>query len=60
MQMMLMTAILAAFEISLSGIPESVGVLAFGIGLVFCAVMLRRALRRSDTVRTEKEVTKEA
>lgn len=60
MQILILTVLLAAFEITLAGIPESVGVLAFGAGLVFCAVMIRRVLRRGDNVRTEEKVTKEA
>ena len=54
------TTRLATFEMLLAGIPESVGLLAFGIVLVFVAVMIRRLLRRGDAQRTDEKISKKA
>ena len=45
---------LAVVEVLLAGIPESVGILVFGIGLVTVAVLIRRALGRGDAERNDK------
>ena len=45
---------LAAIRALLVGIPESVGLLFFGIGLVFSAVIIRRLLDRSSKPQVEK------
>ena len=49
---------LAAFRTLLVGIPESVGLLVFGIGLVATAVLIRRMLGRADEVKTEQKIGK--
>lgn len=50
----------ATFKMLLAGIPESLGLLAFGIGLVIIAVMIRRLLRRGDAQRTDEKISKKA
>jgi uncharacterized membrane protein YidH (DUF202 family) len=51
---------LAAFRTFLVSIPESVGLLAFGIGLVIIAVLIRSFLARGEKVETDDKVTKKA
>lgn len=43
---------LATIETLLVGMPESVGVLVFGIALVTTAVLIRRLLDQSDIANT--------
>ncbi len=45
---------LAAIETLLVGIPESVGLLVFGIGLTAAAVLIRRLLGRRNVEKTDK------
>ena len=49
---------LAMVEVLLAGIPESVGILVFGIGLVTVAILIRRALGRGDAERNDKAAKK--
>ena len=49
-----------AVEMLLARIPESVELLAFGVGLVLMAVMIRRILGRVDAQRTDEKVSKKA
>ena len=44
----------------LAAIPESIGLLVFGIGLVVMAVLIRSFLTRNETDKTDPEVTKKA
>lgn len=46
---------IAAIEPLLFGIPESVGLLAFGIGLTATAVIIRWVLGRGDVEKTEDD-----
>ena len=48
----------AAMDLLLAGIPESVGLLAFGIGLVGLAVLIRRHLGRGDARTSDDKATK--
>ncbi len=48
----------AAIETLLVGIPESAGLLVFGIGLVLTAVLIRRLLGRSSQPKTEEKLGK--
>jgi len=50
----------AAIETFLFAIPETVGLLAFGVGLVVIAVLIRSFLKRGDKQEPDKKVTKEA
>ena len=50
----------AAAELLLAGIPESVGLLAFGIGLVGLVVLIRRRMAKGQTERTDEKATKKA
>ncbi len=43
----------AAIETLLVSIPESAGLLVFGVGLVMTAVFIRRLLERSNQETTE-------
>ena len=45
---------LAAIETLLVGIPESAGLLVFGIGLTAAAVLIRRVLGRRNAEKTDK------
>lgn len=45
----------AAIEPLLFGIPESVGLLAFGVGLTATAVIIRWFLGRDDAEQTEDD-----
>ena len=45
----------AAFETLLMSIPESVGLLAFGIGLVGAVVIIRRLLAKTEVGKTEEK-----
>jgi len=51
---------LAAIEMLLISIPESLGLLAFGVGLVAAAVIGRWLLARGEEARDKKEITKKA
>ena len=44
-------------KIFLAGIPESLGLLAFGIGLVGLAVLIRRIIGRGETGKRKEGVT---
>lgn len=45
----------AAIEPLLFGIPESVGLLAFGVGLTVAAIIIRWFLGRGDVDKTEDD-----
>ena len=47
-------------KIFLAGIPETVGLLGFGIGLVVMAVLIRRILGRGERETRNERVTKKA
>ncbi len=47
-------------ETFLAAIPESIGLLVFGIGLVVMVVLIRSFLTRGETQKTDNEVTKKA
>ena len=49
---------LATIKTLLVGIPESIGLLAFGIGLVAAAIVIRRLLGRGDAEKTEEKLRK--
>lgn len=49
---------LAIFETLLVSMPESLGLLAFGVGLVVVAVLIRSFLSRGDGDKKDDEVTK--
>lgn len=51
---------LAAIEILLVSIPESLGLLAFGVALVAFAVIGRWLLARGEEVKDKKEIRKKA
>lgn len=51
---------LASVKLFVAGIPESLGVLVFGIGLVGMAVLVRSLMARGETERTNEKVTKKA
>lgn len=46
--------VLKAFETLLFAIPETVGMLAFGIGLVFLAVFIRWFMARGETQKNDQ------
>ncbi len=45
---------LAALETLFVGIPESVGLLAFGVGLIGLAVLIRKFMGRGETRNTDE------
>jgi len=45
----------AAVQPLLFGIPESIGLLAFGVGLTATAVIVRKVLNRSDAGKSDTE-----
>lgn len=49
---------LAAIRTLLVGIPESIGLLVFGIGLVLTAVLIRRLLGRGSEEKAEEKLGK--
>ena len=49
---------IAAFETLLVSIPESAGLLAFGIGLVMIAVFIRRQMAKAEIAKTEEKLGK--
>ena len=49
-----------AFETLLVSIPESIGLLLFGVGLVVIAVVIRSFLSREKTEKADEKVTKDA
>ncbi len=49
---------LAAIKTVLVGIPESIGLLVFGIGLVVTVVLIRRLLGRAPEEKTEEKLGK--
>jgi uncharacterized membrane protein YidH (DUF202 family) len=51
---------LAAVEMMLVSIPESLGLLAFGVALVAFAVMGRWLLARGEEVKEKEEIRKKA
>ena len=51
---------LAALQTLLVGIPESAGLLAFGVGLVMFAVFIRRLLAKAEDAKTEEKQGKRA
>lgn len=51
---------LAALQMFLVTIPESIGLLAFGIALVVVAVLIRWFLGRGETEKRDEKVTKKA
>ena len=51
---------LAALETLFVGIPESVGLLAFGVGLVGLAVLIRRLMGRGETRSRDEKIGKKA
>ena len=54
------SADLAAAEMMLVSIPESLGLLAFGVALVAVAVMGRWLLARGEEVKEKEEIRKKA
>ncbi|CAN5459171.1 hypothetical protein BH10ACI3_BH10ACI3_01420 [soil metagenome] len=48
----------AAIELMFAGIPESVGLLGFGIGLVVFAVLIRRLIARSENESSDRKISK--
>lgn len=51
---------LAAVELLLISIPESLGLLAFGVGLVAATMIARWLLARGEEVKDKKEIRKKA
>ena len=51
---------LAALETLFVGIPESVGLLAFGVGLVGLAVLIRRFMGRGEARSRDEKIGKKA
>lgn len=49
---------IATIKTLLVGIPESIGLLIFGIGLAATAILIRWLLGRDDTEKTEEELRK--
>lgn len=41
-------------------IPESLGLLVFGVGLAVAAILLRSILAKSEKAKSDEEATKEA
>ncbi len=50
---------IAVFQPLLLGIPESLGLLVFGIGLVTMAMLLRWILGEGKETKTDENLTKE-
>ena len=50
----------AAMKVLLAGMPESLGLLVFGLGLVIVAVLIRRVLKRGHSDVQDEKVTKKA
>ena len=51
---------LAALETLFVGIPESVGLLVFGIGLVGLVILIRRFMGRGETRTTDDNLGRKA
>lgn len=51
---------LAALETLFIGIPESVGLLAFGVGLVGIAILIRRFMGRGETRNRDEKIGRKA
>jgi hypothetical protein len=51
---------LATIQAFLFGIPESIDVLIFGVGLVFAAVTIRRYLGRVDLAKRDEKFGEKA
>lgn len=51
---------LAALETLFVGIPESVGLLVFGVGLVGVVVLIRRFMGRGETRNTDEKLGRKA
>ncbi len=51
---------LAALETLFVGIPESVGLLVFGVGLVGLVVLVRRFMGRGETRNTDEKLGRKA
>lgn len=49
---------LAAIETLIVSIPESVGVLIFGVVLVLTALLIRRVLGRSESEKADEKTAK--
>ena len=50
----------AVFQTLWVSIPESIGLLVFGVGLVIIAVLIRSFLSREKTEKADEKVTKGA
>ncbi len=48
-------SMLATVEALLVSVPESIGLMAFGVGLVVIAVLIRSFLTRGEKGETDKE-----
>lgn len=57
--MMLSFIEISTIQAFLLGIPESVGLLAFGIGLVTAAVVVRWLLGRNEAAKAEERLDEE-
>lgn len=51
---------IATLETLAVSVPESVGLLIFGVGLIVAAVLLRSLLAKSDKQKRNEKATKEA
>jgi hypothetical protein len=56
---MLVVLEIKTLEAFLLGVPESIGLLAFGLGLTGAAVLLRWLLSRAEAAKNEKELDEE-
>jgi hypothetical protein len=44
----------SGMRVLLAGVPESIGVLVFGLGLIAMAVLIRRILKRGEVATEDK------
>ena len=51
---------LAALETLFIGVPESVGLLVFGVGLVGVAILIRRFMARGETRSSDEKIGRKA
>lgn len=58
MVVLLEIADFAAIETLMVSIPESLGVLIFGVVLVLTALLIRRVLGRTEVEKTDERITK--
>ncbi len=58
MVVLLETVSLASIETIVVAIPESVGVLIFGVILVLTALLLRKVLGRTEPTKTDEKTAK--